>query len=224
MAALDYCTLADVEAYCGVNFSDGIGPTDSEIQTILIPNASRYLDDFAGRQLAGTTTVAAEYHDIHFRQRHLVLNFRPIQTLTSIHTVDGDGTETELIQGRVRSTDDYWLEDGAAGLIRFNAAFTGDVPNRLKVAYTYGFTTVPIYAKMACITLVASQCARAAMNDENCMDRVKEMWRELLKSAQEDYRENLRHFKSHAQIGVGAYGTFSIHTPFQTSEIDWGRY
>ena len=57
MAAMDYCTLADVEAYCGVNFSDGIGPSDTEINTILIPNASRLLDDYAGRQLAGTTTV-----------------------------------------------------------------------------------------------------------------------------------------------------------------------
>jgi len=222
MTAVDYCTLADVEAYCGVNFSDGIGPSDSEIQTILIPNASRYLDDFAGRQLAGTTTVTAEYHDTHFKQRHLVLNYRPIQAITNIWKVDSSGNETVLSQGRVRSTDDYWLDDGAAGLIRFTNAWTGDIPNQIKVAYTYGYASVPIYAKMACIALVATQCARASMNDENCMERVKEMWRELLQSSLMDYRDALKQFKSHAQIGVGAYGTLSIHTPFQTSNIDWG--
>ncbi len=222
MTALDYCTLADVEAYCGVNFSDGIGPSDSEVQTILIPNASRYLDDFAGRQLAGTTTITSEWHDVHYNQRHLVLNFRPIQTLTNIWKVDGNGNETLLTQGRVESTDDYWLDDGEAGLIRFSSAWTGDVANQLKVSYAYGFTAVPIYAKMACIALVASQAARAAMNDENCMERVKEMWRELLKSALDDYRDALKQFKTHAQIGVGAYGTLSIHKPFRVSDIDWG--
>tara|TARA_R110001592_G_scaffold210521_3_gene462143 strand:+ start:49609 stop:50280 length:672 start_codon:yes stop_codon:yes gene_type:complete len=222
MTALDYCTLADVEAYCGVNFSDGIGPTDNEINTILIPNASRLLDDFAGRQLAGSTTVTDEYHDTHYGQRHLVLNFRPISAITNIWQVDSSGNEKLLVQGRTRSTDDYWLDDGEAGLIRFNATWTGDIANQLKVAYNYGYATVPIYAKMACITLVVSQCARASLNDENCMDRVKEMWRELLQSSLSDYRDALKQFKSHAQIGVAAYGTLSLHRPFSTSNIDWG--
>lgn len=222
MTAIDYCTLADVEAYCGVNFSDGIGPTDNEITTILIPNASRLLDDFAGRQLAGTTNLTGEYHDIHYNQRHLVLNFRPIQSVVNIWQVDSNGVEKLFVQGRVAATDDYWVDDNEAGLIRFTQRFTGDVPNNLKVAYNYGFTTVPIYAKMACIALVASQAARASMNDENCMERVKEMWRELLKSALDDYRDALKQFKTHAQIGVGVYGTLSINQSYQTSNIDWG--
>lgn len=222
MTAIDYCTLADVEAYCGVDFSDGIGPTDTEVETILIPNASRLLDDFAGRQLAGETTITAEYHDVHYNQRHLVLGFRPITAITNIWEVDGNGVEKALIQGRVRSTDDFWLDDGAAGLVRFTDRWSGDMPNQLKVAYTYGYATVPIYAKMACITLVASQCARAAMNDENCMDRVKEMWRELLNSALSDYREQLKQFKTHAQIGVATYGTLSLHQPYRANNINWG--
>ena len=223
MTALDYCTLADIEAYTGVNFSDGIGPTDNEINTILIPNASRLLDDFAGRQLAGSTAIVDEYHDVHYRQRHLVLNFRPISAIANIWRVDSQGNETALIQGRTRSTDDYWLDDGAAGLVRFEGAFLYDSPNQLKVSYTYGYATVPIYAKMACIALVASQCARASINDENCMERVKEMWRELLQSALTDYRDALKQFKTHAQIGVGVFGTLSIHQPYVNSGIDWGN-
>ena len=42
MAATDYCTLAEVEAYAGVDFSEGIGPTDSQIAT-MITTASRLL-------------------------------------------------------------------------------------------------------------------------------------------------------------------------------------
>ena len=42
-SAIDYCTLADIEAYCGVDFSDGIGPSESQIVT-MIGNASRLVD------------------------------------------------------------------------------------------------------------------------------------------------------------------------------------
>ena len=215
MAAMDYCTLADVEAYCGVNFSDGIGPSDTEITTILIPNASRLLDDYAGRQLAGTTTET-EYHDVHMNQRHLILNNRPISSITSISEVESDGTETTLTAGMVRNDDDYYLADSEAGLVRFYNGYAINVPAFLKVVYVYGSATVPIYAKMACIALVASQCARAALNDENCMERVKEMWTQVLDSALKDYRELLKDFKSHAQIGVGVYGGYSLNRL-------WGR-
>ena len=215
MAALDYCTLADVEAYCGVDFADGIGPSTAEINTILIPNASRLLDDYAGRQLAGTTSVT-EYYDVHQRQRHLITNFRPISTLTSISEVESDGTETALTSGMIRNTDDFYLADSEAGLIRFYNGYSIDIPAFLKVTYDYGSATVPIYAKMACIALVVSQCARAALNDENCMERVKEMWATLLDSSLADYRDLLKDFKSHAQVGVGVYGGFSMNRA-------WGR-
>ena len=71
MTAIDYCTLADVEAYSGVNFSDGIGPTDSEIAT-MITNASRMVDTYAGIQLAGTEDLV-EYQDASRLMQHLVL-------------------------------------------------------------------------------------------------------------------------------------------------------
>ena len=52
MTAIDYCTLAEVETYAGINFSDGIGPTDSELAT-MITNASRMVDAYAADNWRG---------------------------------------------------------------------------------------------------------------------------------------------------------------------------
>lgn len=204
--ALDYCTLADVEAYTGVNFSDGIGPTDAQIVT-MITNASRLVDAYAGDQVAGTVTVT-EYFDVTRLLTHVVCSIRPVASITSLSTVDDAGVETALEQGRVRNTSNYYLHDDEAGIIRFVGEWSGDQDNYLKAVYIAGNATPPIEVKMATVMMVARNAARAALNDENCMDRVKEMWLKLLNSSEADLKEMLALVKEKKPVGVASYGQY----------------
>ena len=201
---LDYCTLADVEAYAGINFSDGIGPTDAEIGT-MITNASRLVDAYAGVQIAGTVS-ATEFFDSNIFQSHLVLTRRPVASVTNIWEVDDAGSETVLVQGRVRNTSDYFLHDGDAGIVRFMGNLERTAREYIKVEYISGNTTPPAEAKMATIMLVVRNAARAALNDENCMERVREMWSRLLKSAESDLKEMLTLVKENAPVAVATFG------------------
>ena len=203
-SAIDYCTLADVEAYCGVNFSDGIGPSDSQIAT-MIGNASRLVDAYAGVTIAGTVQ-ATEYFDVNMFTKHIVLGVRPVASITNIFTIDSSGAETTLVQGRVRNTDEYWLHDAEAGIVRFMGEFIEDGKVAMKVVYIAGNATPTIEAKMATIMMVARNAARAALNDENCMERVKEMWSRLLKSSESDLSEMLELVKKHSTVAVATFG------------------
>ena len=204
MPAIDYCTLADVETYSGVDFSEGIGPTDSQIGD-MITNASRLVDAYAGRQLAGTETHS-EYFDVYISTQHFVLKYRPIVSVTQLATVSDLGVETALVQSRDRGTGDYWLSDPEAGIIRLQGAFGGELRQYVKVDYTAGEAAPPMFAKMATILLVVRQCARAALNDENCMERIKEMWKTLLYQSEKEYREYLDQVKALSFVSVATYG------------------
>lgn len=208
MAATDYCTLDEVEAYAGVNFSDGIGPTDSQIAT-MISTASRLMDAYAGHQFAGQETHT-EYFDTAYGLASITLGTRPVVSITSIHSISSNGQETLLEQGRVRNDDDYYLGDAEAGLIRFHYSFTEAIPSRLKVIYDAGATTPPADVKMATILHVVRSCARAAMNDENCMERVKEFWRELIKDTNAEYQQLLEKVKSHTKVAVATWGQHAM--------------
>lgn len=211
MAAIDYCTLADVEIYAGVNFSDGIGPTDAQIAT-MITNASRMIDAYAGRQLAGTTT-ATEYFDVDYALNHLSLGKRPVVSVSSVVTLDSSGNESTLNEGRNRASHDWWLEDAEAGIIRFHAPWAESLRQYVKVTYTYGETSAPIEAKMATIMLVVRQCARAALNDENCTERMKEFWRPLLATTEKEYMEMLERIKQMGLVEVASYGQYKAKRP-----------
>ena len=203
--ALDYCTLADVENYTGVDFSDGIGPTESQIAT-MISNASRTLDAYAGRQIAGQLT-ATEYFDTNSSMKHIVCSLRPVSSVTNAWTVDDSGNETVLSQGRVRNTDDYWLADQEAGIIRFVGYFSDDIGQQaLKVTYISGETSAPADAKMACILMVCRSAARAAMNDDNSLERIKVFWKDLLRSTESELNFWLDRVKQDNPVGVASYG------------------
>lgn len=201
---LDYCTLAEVEAYSGVDFTQGIGPTQSQIG-VMITNASRIIDAYAGVQIAGTVT-ATEYFDVSVGQSHLVLSKRPVASITSINEIDGAGSETLLKQGRVRNTDDYFLHDDQAGIVLFLDAFNLTEQQALKVVYVSGNATIPAIAKMATILLVTRNAARAALNDENCMERVKEMWLKLLSTTDKEFKEYAQMLKEDNPIQVATFG------------------
>lgn len=204
MTAIDYCTLAEVETYSGVDFSAGIGPTDAQIAT-MITNASRMVDAYAGRQLAGITSQI-EYQDASRLQEHLVLSKRPISTVTSLQEIKSDGTLKTLVMGRNRSNNDWWLDDSESGIIRFHGPIGITAKQFFKITYDWGTAAPPIDAKMATIMLVVRQCARAAMNDENCSERVKEMWRPLLASTDNEYKEMLDRVKRNSMVAVSVFG------------------
>ena len=201
---LDYCTLADVETYTGVDFSEGIGPTEAEIGE-MITNASRLVDVYAGVQIAGTVS-APEFFDSNIFLSHLVLTRRPVVSVTNIWKVGDSVTDTVLTQGRGRNTSDYFLHDGDAGIVRFMGNLDRTAKEYIKVEYISGNSTVPASAKMATIMIVARNAARAALNDENCMERVKEMWKELLRSSDADARSLIELVKNDAPVMVATFG------------------
>lgn len=202
--ALDYCTLADVEAYAGVDFSAGIGPTDSQIAT-LISNASRFIDAYLGAQQAGTVTVE-EWFDTTFFGQHIVCGIRPVQSITSIQEVKGDLEELTMTQSRSRDDGDYWLGDSDAGIIRFNMKFGETLNNRLKVTYIAGNSAPPAMVKLATILMVVRNASRAALNDENCLDRIKDMWMNLQSSVQSELDFVLRELAKEKLVGVATFG------------------
>jgi hypothetical protein len=203
--AIDYCTLAEVEAYSGIDFSDGLGPTDSQIAT-MISNASRLIDAYIGEQQAGTLGVE-EYFDTVYFGSHIVLGIRPVQSISSIITTKGDGTTDEtLINSRNRNDGDYWLANGGAGIVRFNGEFGETIVNRLKVTYIAGNTSPPPKVKMATIFMVVKQACRAAFNDENCTDRVKEMWTRLYDTTSDELDWLMKELKKEQSIGVATFG------------------
>jgi len=203
--ALDYCTLADVETYAGVDFSEGIGPTDSQIAT-MISNASRVIDAYLGTQQASTVSVE-EWIDSTVFGEHAVLGLRPVASITKIEEYDGSGTVSyTLVQGRNRDTDDYWLHNPEAGIIRFNSYLGERVKNLLKVSYVSGNTEVPAMVKMATILMVCRNAARAALNDENCMDRVKDMWYRLEDNTNKELDWFLNELKKQKLVGVATFG------------------
>lgn len=204
MTGIDYCTLAEVETYAGINFSDGIGPDDTQIAS-MITNASRLVDMYAGVQLAGTKTHT-EYHDSTYRMKCLVLKNRPVVSVTSVKETKSDGTTTTLAEGRERSDKDWWLDDPEAGVIRLHQRAGINALQLFKVEYTSGYTAPPIEAKMATIMLVIRQAARAALNDENCQERIKDMWRPLLASTETEYKEMLDRVKQKSLVGVTVFG------------------
>tara|TARA_R110001592_G_scaffold67354_8_gene206588 strand:- start:14940 stop:15566 length:627 start_codon:yes stop_codon:yes gene_type:complete len=204
MTAIDYCTRAEVETYAGITFSDGIGPTDTQIDA-MITNASRLVDMYAGVQLAGTKSHT-EYHDSTYRMRLIVLKNRPVVAVTTLKETKSDGTTVTLLEGRERANKDWWLDDNESGIIRLHSQAGINALQLFKVEYTSGYVTAPIEAKMATIMLVIRQAARAALNDENCQERIKDMWRPLLASTETEYREMLEKVKSKALVGVTVFG------------------
>ena len=212
MTATDYCTLAEVEAYAGVDFSDGMGPTDTQIGT-MITTASRLMDAYAGVQFAGTESHT-EYFDTAFGLAFLTLSRRPVVSISSVHSVSPSGVETLLSDGRVANDDDYYLHDPEAGIIRFHYAFQEAQGSRLKVAYSYGASEPPADVKMATILHVVRSAARAAMNDENCMDRVKEFWKSLISDSKQEYEDLLVQVKSHKLVAVASWGQYKMPSSF----------
>jgi hypothetical protein len=205
MAEQDYATLAEVEAYAGVDFSEGIGPNDTQIGT-MITLASRLMDAYAGKQFAGTETHT-EYFDSSLRMYHLVLSERPVVSITSLQKIDANGNLTDLVESRDRDAD-FWLEDAGAGIVRFHLPVGDTVEQKFKVVYVAGASTAPADVRLCTILHVVRSAARAAMNDENCQERVKEFWRELVKDSENEYLTLLEKVKSRSLMTTAVFGQY----------------
>lgn len=209
MAATDYTTKDEVEAYAGVDFSLGIGPSDAQLAT-MITNASRLVDVFAKRTVAhDSLPTHTDYFDVYRGMEHIVIANRPIGAITSIVELDSNGNETAWVESRNRSNTTsrtFWLEDNNAGIVRFMSPFSADVKQFIKVVYTAGRTTPTPEAKMATILLVVRQAGRAAMNDENCTDRIKEFWQRLINDTAKELDDALNLVKGGAETTAATYG------------------
>ena len=105
-----------------------------------------------------------------------------------------------------RPDGDYWLGDSDAGIIRFNMKFGETLNNRLKVTYIAGNTEPPAMVKLATILMVVRNASRAALNDENCLDRIKDMWMNLQSSVQSELDFILRELAKEKLVGVATFG------------------
>ena len=207
MAAEDYCTVTDVRNYLGLTADDSMGPSDAII-TGFIANSSRTVDAYALRQFSGTETKV-EFFDVSHGLMHLTLAARPVNTLTTVESISGTGALTALTIGRTRSTDHCFLADSEAGIIEFLFPFTETIRQRIKVSYVAGraLADIPAEVKQATILLSARAAIRATLIDENCSERVKELWSPLLDATNDEYREMLELVKRHRTRDVAVFGS-----------------
>jgi len=203
----DYCTESDIEAYLGIEITASSVPTSTQVAT-MISDASRTIDTFARSTLAGVTSGLVEYHSIQPGMDAIVLSKRPVSAVSSIEKMGSDGDpEATLAQGRARDgTDDYWIQDAEAGVIRFHHAFSVHIPDYLKVTYSYGSADVPHDARTAAILLTCVRVVRSMMTDENCTERVRQVHAETLKALKPEADEALREIKMNRNVGVGVLG------------------
>ena len=204
---VDYCSETDIETYLGITIDSGTSPTSADVATI-ITDVSRTIDNYARRTLSGVTSGEVQYFDVHHGLDTIVLSKRPVSTITSIEKVGSDGDpEVALDQGRARDgSDDYWLQDSQAGVVRFHATWQTDIRDYLKVTYSYGATTIPHAARNAAILMACVRVVRTMMVDENCTERVRQVYGETLNALKPEAEAAMEDISSDRNISVGIMG------------------
>ena len=132
-----YCTTMDVYRRAGIDstvigegdVADFIKESDAEIRTM-------YQKSFAN------ATTETEWIDIENLDEDedidtIFLDKRPVQSITSLESYDTGGTLITTWEA-----SDYWLDSGM-GRIRLTSKTFAHQNHRVKVVYTYGYTTVP---------------------------------------------------------------------------------
>lgn len=124
-AASEPITTSAMKSYLKVDYSDD----DTEIDE-LITTARKLVENHIQRKI-GSQTLKAYWTKYH---KYTRLPFAPINSVTTVKTIDQGTTET-----LTADSDYYVLGDGEDSYLEF--ASTGNTG--LEVVYTAGYTTVP---------------------------------------------------------------------------------
>jgi hypothetical protein len=156
-----YITSSDVYNRTGLSTTEVIASVVDE----LILDAESELEMITGRKFTNANAIT-EYLSTNDKdvignyQTTVILNHYPVQSITEFKLLDSDGnatatfdtlTSVEISAGTVDS-DDYWLQtvnDATTnqmmptGKIILKTDTISKGTNNVKVAYTYGYSTVP---------------------------------------------------------------------------------
>jgi len=128
-ASTDVLSTADAKAWMKVDTS-----ADDSLIADLVAEVIDIVEQTYSFQLI-EKTVVAEYESF---ARRIELPLFPVQSITSVKTVDDDGTETTLTSGT-----DYYLTGDA---LVVNQIHDNEIPFsrvRLKVTYVAGYSNIP---------------------------------------------------------------------------------
>ena len=168
----DVLSTADAKAWMRVDTS-----ADDSLIADLVAESIDFVEEQYGFQLIEkTVTVEYEYYGKEVR-----LPLYPVQSVASVKTIDGSGTETTLTVN-----EDYYL---TGDTLVIDTIYGWEVPDdrvRLKVVYVAGYTSIPSGITLGLKKLVAS-------NYEDRQDVVEGNVSEMPNSSK-------KHFKRYAKL------------------------
>lgn len=147
--SLLYCTTSSVYRKAGIEST----VVDEDDVADYIIEAMAEIDSLYQRSF-GNAQTKTEWFDIEDLDENeaiteLYLGYRPVQSITSV--IAYDKTDTLSV---TYTTENYWLDKGI-GRIRLKTKEFTHQNHRVKVIYTYGYTTVPVNIKNLAATICA---------------------------------------------------------------------
>ena len=170
-ASTEVLSTADAKAWMRVDTS----ADDSLIADLVAESIDFVEEQYSFQLIEKTVTVEYEYYGKEVR-----LPLYPVQSVTSVKTIDQDGTETTL------TSDEYYL---TGDTLIIDSVYGWEVPDdrvRLKVVYVAGYTSIPSGITLGLKKLVAS-------NYEDRQDVVEGNVSEMPNSSK-------KHFKRYAKL------------------------
>jgi len=146
MAAYDILTAAEAKAYMGVSGSD----KDTIIGTF-ISDASRWIEGYLGRKVAGGQAVTTEIGNGDGTEI-----FRPkFPPVTAVSSLQERGSPTGSWSDVVSDSSNILIDPIEGDFIEvYGTAFPAGRSN-IRVTYTAGYSTVPNEIKQVCYEMVA---------------------------------------------------------------------
>lgn len=168
----DVLSTADAKAWMRVDTS-----ADDSLIADLVAESIDFVEEQYGFQLIEkTVTVEYEYYGKEVR-----LPLYPVQSITSVKTIDASGTEETLTVN-----EDYYITGDTLVLDNVYGWEVPDERIRLKVVYVAGYTSIPSGIVLGLKKLVAS-------NYEDRQDVVEGSVSEMPNSSK-------KHFKRYARL------------------------
>jgi len=169
--ATDIISLSDAKEWLRVDYD-----TDDSLITRLIDRVVRHTEATYNFHLIEKTVVA----EWEYFARTVNLPETPATSITSIKTVDNNGTETTLTNNQ-----DYYL---TGDTLVFDKIYDYESPYtrvRLKATYTAGYTTIPSDIKLGLENAIASKYEDrqdiAGMNVSEMVNGSKSFFRNYVK-------------------------------------------